>query len=521
MVGRTVLAFALVLGLATAAGAATPNRPESLSALARDVDRAESVRAVKDLQRTYAQYLQFGLWREAAAMYAENATAQYAEGAPVRGRAAIARALLANSGHEGLNPGQINTRLIEEPLVNLEPDGEHAKGRWYGFFLLADGKGAASIQGGVYENDYVRQGGRWKIAALRFHPQYDGPYETGWTNWKNQPIGFVPYHFTADETGKPDLGAGGPPKPTKATPRQLAARIQALVDEQKVRNLQDAYGYYVDRRMWDDVGDLFSSRDGALESSGLGVYQGKAGVARGLERMGPKGLTHGILNDHVFFDMVVSVSPGGHEAFARGVSLGMIGDADKGTARWEVTLFRNRFVKESGLWKMREIRTFPHFRSDYAIGWGKDRQVQPTPTGAAGPDKIEPRPTALEQEHVIPAFLGPNPATGLPVAAPEGYHFAGGTPLTGPADAAPIAAAPKTDAAWYAEQRRKLAMATAWDGAENVNTAYGESIDDFQWPLMGAIFGTKGAKEVPFAGYYIGGERITNAVVAEYGPPPM
>ncbi len=46
------------------------------------------------------------------------------------------------------------------------------------------------------------------------------------------------------------------------------------------------------------------------------------------------------------------------------------------------------------------------------------------------------------------------------------------------------------------------------------------SIDDFQWPLMGALYGRRGAKEVPFAGYYLGGERITKAVVTEYGPPP-
>ena len=34
-------------------------------------------------------------------------------------------------------------------------------------------------------------------------------------------------------------------------------------DEDKVRNLQNAYGYYMDRKMWDDVTDLFTA-DGAL-----------------------------------------------------------------------------------------------------------------------------------------------------------------------------------------------------------------------------------------------------------------
>jgi hypothetical protein len=518
MMAKSLLASAMALALATAAHAAPVHRTGDLATLARDVDRAESVRAVKDLQRTYAQYAQFGLWRESVALFARDGVANFGDGPDFKGRAAVGKAFAEHFGKDGLKSGQLHTQLIEEPLVNLAPDGEHAQGRWYGFHLAADGQGAASIEGGVYENDYVREGGRWKIAALRFHPQYAGPYESGWTNWKNQPIGLTPYHFTADETGKPDLGANTPAPVTTATAGQLAARVQALIDAQNVRNLQNAYGYYVDRRMWDDVTDLFDDK-GVVEVSGIGVYRGHAGVRRAMERMGPQGLTHGILNDHLQMDTVITVSPGGREAFARGIEFGMIADGDKDTSRWEVTVFHNRFVKEGGLWKLREARLYPHIRADYALGWGKSHMVEAAPTGDAAPDREEAMPTAEAQEHVIPAFLGPNPATGLPVGAPEGYRISAVLPLTGPI-AAPARAAPAATAAWLTEQRRKLAMATAWDGAESVQTAYGMYIDDFQWPQMGAIFGSRGAKEVPFAGYYLGGERITNAVITEYGQPP-
>ena len=510
---RTLLASALALALATGAQAAPALGAGDLATLARDVDRAESVRAVKDLQRTYAQYSQFGMWHGMAALFTEGGAADLGEGPEVHGRDAVAQALAAEIGQEGLRPGQFHTQLIEEPLVNLAPDGEHAQGRWYGFYLLADGKGGASLEGGVYENDYAREGGRWKISALRFHPQYAGPYETGWTNWKGQPIGLVPYHHTADETGKPDLGASGPAPASNAAPRELAHRIQALVDAQKVRNLQNAYGYYVDRRMWDDVADLFSA-DGTVEVSGVGVYRGRSGVLRAMQRMGPQGLTDGVLNDHLMFDTVVSVAPGGREAFARGIELGLIGDGDKDTARWEVSVFRNRFVKEAGLWKLREVRLFPHIRADYALGWGNSRMVEATPTGTLAPGQAEPMPTAEAREHLIAAFLGPD----IP-AIPEGYRTAATAALTGPINASPEMAS-STTPAWLAEQRRKLAVARAYDGAENVNTAYGEYIDDFQWPQMGAIYGRSGAKEVPFAGYYLGRERITNAVEAEYGLPP-
>ena len=36
-------------------------------------------------------------------------------------------------------------------------------------------------------------------------------------------------------------------------------------DEDKVRNLQNAYGYYMDRKMWDDVTDLFTADGVALD----------------------------------------------------------------------------------------------------------------------------------------------------------------------------------------------------------------------------------------------------------------
>lgn len=511
-------ALALVLLAAAQPVLAHTASGTHIDTLARDIDRAESVRAVKDLQRTYAQYSQFGLWGDMAALFTPDAVINLGEGDDLHGGTALASHYRAAFGHDGLDAGQFHVQLIDEPLVNLAPDGEHAQGRWYGFFLLADGKGGASIRGGVYENDYRRDDGHWKIAALRFHPQYDGPYETGWTNWQGKPIGQVPYHFNSDEAGKPDLGANSPPPPTRATPRELAARVQRLIDEQKVRNLQNAYGYYLDRRMWSDVVDLFDA-NGVVEIAGVGTYLGKHGVRRAMERMGPEGLTHGVLNDHLMFDTVVTVMPGGREAFARGIELGTIGEADKGTAHWEINVFRNRFVKEDGLWRMRELRVFPHMRSDYALGWGKSRMVEPEPAPILAPDHRAPAPTADTQEHLLPAFLSPNPATGAGVTVPANYQLAATAPITGQI-AAPADAPQSYGQPWHARQRRKLAIATAWDGAENVSNSYGIYIDDFQWGMMGDIFGKRGAKQVPFAGYYLGRERITKAVVTEYGPPP-
>ena len=65
----------------------------------------------------------------------------------------------------------------------------------------------------------------------------------------------------------------------------LAARAQRLSDEIEVTNLQHAYGYYVDRKMWDDVADLFAA-DGTMEIGLQGVYVGRTSIRRGLNAFG-------------------------------------------------------------------------------------------------------------------------------------------------------------------------------------------------------------------------------------------
>ena len=67
MTSRTTTISQLAAGLLPAFSIAQT----SLDELARDVDRAESLRTVKNLQRTYAQYAQYGLWNEMADLFAQ------------------------------------------------------------------------------------------------------------------------------------------------------------------------------------------------------------------------------------------------------------------------------------------------------------------------------------------------------------------------------------------------------------------------------------------------------------------
>jgi len=465
---------------------------DSIDALARDVTRLESLRAVKDLQRSYAQYAQFGLWSDMAALFGAHGRIVWGDKV-ITGRAAITQWLRDHGGPADRAAGALNTELIDDPLVNLSVDGNSAKGRWRALAFRGDGKGGTRIEGGLYESDYVREGGRWTIATAHYYPQYEGNYADGWSNIGERDLPIVPFHFTPDTVGVPI------PPPVGATPASnqplpaLARRVARLNDEDDVRNLQDAYGYYVDRKMWDDVVDLFA-KDGVIEIAGVGTFKGPDGIRRAMELMGPAGLSHGELNDWPEFDAIVKVSSGGNEAYTRGTALGLLGQADKGEARWQINVFRNRFVREGGIWKIREMRVQPVMKADYKVGWGQ---------GGSGPS----RPA-------MPAFLGPNPVTGKAVAVAGRAVFAA-QPLTGA-----IAPASASATAGLADIRRRYMRSLAYDGTMNVSAAYGYYLDDFQWPGMSGIFAVKGNKQSPFAGYYMGRDRIAAAAAAMYGKTP-
>lgn len=516
-VRSSLAALALSLAACLAPPAPSVAQP-ALADLARDVDRAESLRAVKNLQRTYAQYSQFGLWNEMAELFAEDAAFIF-DDERVEGRAAIAAHLTAREGggRQGLEHGAIHTEIIDHPVVNLAVDGEAAQGRWYGFFLASDGDGHASIQGGVFENEYVRENGRWQIAVHRFYPQYEGPYETGWKNYRGRDLAILPYHFTPDESGVPIPPPVGEAPASEASLEALEERIAALTDEGLVRNLQAAYGYYVNRRMWSDVTDLFAA-EGVYELGGNGIYVGPAGVRKAHERMGPEGLTDGVLNDRLQFDTVVQLAPGRREARVRGIEMALLGDVERREAFWEVSVYDNRFVKEDGLWKVREMRVFPIFRSTYDEGWGKSRLTE-TLTGALAPDRPLPREDEGPQDRLVPAFVASHPVTGRPVAAPAGMRLVATRPLTGTV-ASPAAGRPRADGRTRLQDaERRLRVARAYDAAEHVSSAYGYYADDSQWDWLAELFGNGGTKQIPFAGYYTSFPRISKALFLEYGDP--
>lgn len=526
----TIAAFAASMCVTLPAAAQSGPSAEVIRVdrLAQNVERAESVRQVKRLQETYAQYSQFGLWDEMAALFADDAELIRGDDR-VAGQEAIGRYLLETfgNGRHGLPPGGLHTQLVFRPLINVSADGQTAKGRWWEWSMTGRFGGEAEWAGGIYENEYVREDGTWKLARVHYFPMLAGPYETGWRNVDDDQK-VVPYHFTTDETGiaVPDLPESAPVLDSTSDPEtrleSLEQRIRVLNEEDHVRNLQNAYGYYVDRKMWDDVTDLFTA-DAVLEIADVGIYEGPDGVRRSLERMGPAGLRHGELNDHMQLDMIVSIEPSGIEARSRGIEWGMLGDADDGTAFYTLAVFVNRYVKQDGIWRIREMRIFPIMKTDYYQGWAKSAVMDPPPAEAHAPDRAVPDADRMTPG-AIPVFFSPNPVTGKAVSLPGGAKTVGADRLLPPPAAEREPAFSGTLEARIAEAERRLAVSKAWDGVENVSAAYGDYLDDLDFGPLAAIFAVHGNKQIPFTGFYVTRESIaardrSRSVVARSSEP--
>jgi len=516
------LFFALLLAALQMADAQV--QAERVSHLALSIERAEGVRAVKRLQIAYAQYSQFGLWNEMATLFTADAEVVYGRES-ARGRDAIRTFLIERfgDGRMGLPAGGVHTQLALMPIVVLDAGGETARGRWYELSLLGGFGDNAAWAGGIQDDDYVKEDGVWKIARLRYYHQLGGPYETGWRTVASD-VPIVPYRYSPADAGTPvprvtDSEAAALARRGSVDIAALERRIAELNDEDEIRNLQNAYGYYVDRKMWDDVVDLFEP-DGVLEIANVGVYRGAASVRRALERDGPAGLRHGELNEHLQLSTLVTLSGDGTEARARGIELGMLGDTESGDAYWAVTVFANRYVKENGIWRVREMRLFPIMKTHYDLGWAKSMLTESAPAPSFAPDAPPTARYSLQNDAVIPVFSYPHPVGGHEPSYPRGVSKVGDQDLTtAAAETTSVSASPSSLAERLDAAERGLARSIAYDAVENLSGAFGEYLNDEQGDYLGRLFAERGMRQRPFNGFYIGYERIRESAERAWGPP--
>jgi ketosteroid isomerase-like protein len=477
MIRRLILALAALL-LAPAAQAQD---------LARETARVEdlrSIREIKRLQALWGHYALAGAWRAMAELGTDDVRMVLPNGDAV-GRGALEGWLRERMGDgtDGIPSGRLNLRLYLSPVITLAPDGQSATGRWHQVALLAEGGVSAEWLGTTDVVHYRKTAEGWRIAHIRPYRHFAGPYATGWRH-DAATLERAPYHYTPDEAGTllPDRASTAP-----QSREDLAREATLLLRESEAQNVFNAYGYYLDRQMYEDIIDLFTP-DAVVDVAGQGIWRGPDGVRRFLGRFGEPGLDEGELGDRPLLMPLASISADGSAALIRAVELGMTG-RHAGEGFWSAAIQSAQLRRgDDGRWRIALLHYSPLMRADYVKGWA------------------DPLPAALP----IGESLWPEGPTELPEVSYPAHAMSlkpFGSDLVMPARGAGLAE-PVGNA---------LAQAEAFDAAENVSNAYGYYIDQFAWRLTGELFARDGWKELSYIGTFIGKDRVRDSMIQRYG----
>jgi hypothetical protein len=333
-------------------------------------------------------------------------------------------------------------------------------------------------------------------------------------------------HYTPDLAGNPTpMNKNGVSMPKTLVNgrtindrlKDLLNRVQRLNDENDIKNLQNIYGYYIDRKMWDDVADLFAD-DGTMEINPGGAYIGRESIRKALEQYGTQGLREGEINDHLQLQVMVHISPDGSSAKARGSELIMSGKYG-GSGEWGLGIFENEYVNQEGVWRIKYMRIYPVMRADYEKGWAKGVKPAAKFNSKFPPDKSSGKTWDLYPKLCIPRFHFNNPVTGVSPRYPGGALLSAVIQNPGAPDS--------SEAAQDSENAEKpenileeiehlVRRAIAYDASENLTSAYGYYIDEFKWDGTADLFAEKGWRELPFVGVYEGRERIRESLKIRY-----
>jgi len=196
-----------------------------LASLQREVLLIEDRRAIERLQQLWGHYVSEGMAREAAALFAATpaASIEYAQQGVYLGRAHIESFLKASGAR--IRPGELRETPVMQAVITVAPDGMTAKARWRSLVMGGMQGEDGRWEEGPYENEYMKEGGVWKISRLHWYTTVSGSYDKGWhrqsfpaagplaelppdlppsVRYQSFPSFFLPpYHYFNPVTGQP------------------------------------------------------------------------------------------------------------------------------------------------------------------------------------------------------------------------------------------------------------------------------------------------------------------------------
>jgi hypothetical protein len=191
-----------------------------VAALRHELGRLQDVQAVRALQFKYGYYMDKCLFAAIVDLFADDAELHFMGGV-FKGKEGARRLYGGASGLNGPADGLLFEHFIGQDIVEVAADRSTAKGRFRCFMLGGTHEThpdpppnipRAFWEGGLYENDYVKDGDVWKIKRFDYRVVWQAEYEKGWSRSPLSPLMIPAYAQTFPENprGPDEIGEPAP-----------------------------------------------------------------------------------------------------------------------------------------------------------------------------------------------------------------------------------------------------------------------------------------------------------------------
>jgi hypothetical protein len=177
--------------------APTPSQPSAradaaglgatLDEIERRIGLLEDVTQLERMNSIYGYYLAHLQWDDLTGIFAPTGTIEIAMRGVYVGSASVRRNLNLYGQATDSQFGLQHNHMQFQPVIDVAPDGQGAKMRSRALSIMGQYERYAQWMGGVYENEYVKEDGVWKIKHDQVFNTYFVPYAVGWKSVQARP----------------------------------------------------------------------------------------------------------------------------------------------------------------------------------------------------------------------------------------------------------------------------------------------------------------------------------------------
>jgi outer membrane murein-binding lipoprotein Lpp len=175
---------------AAALDAAIAELEAGVAAARAEVTRLRDVEDLENLAGAYGFYVDKSMQNDIADLFTDDGIVEILGRGVYYGQDRV-REYMNNLGPVGPQPGALFNHMHLQPVIHIEPDGEHARVRSRLFVMYGIENTNAQWGAGVYENELVKEDGVWKFEYLHAYQTFYTNYEDGWA--KRASAIFAPY----------------------------------------------------------------------------------------------------------------------------------------------------------------------------------------------------------------------------------------------------------------------------------------------------------------------------------------